>query len=174
MPIKILFLTSVVSISCCSGLVVEFSFIFMLCYPKAPRQRPQPSLTFSPDRIVLQKGSRRECTSGVCEYGRLLYVLLYCFAVTEGPSEKGGRVCGWAARGNVCRGFFASTYGSLFKRRKKGSRYYFNSFSQAPSSFSLTTPTLVIISLSLCLSVVCWALFRLRHLLFLCGIVQLI
>lgn len=70
---------------------VECSFIFMLFYPEAPHQRPQPLLALSPDRIVLQKSSRRECTSGVCEYGRLLYVLLYCLAVTESPSEKGER-----------------------------------------------------------------------------------
>lgn len=70
---------------------MECSFIFMLRYPGAPHQRPQPPLMVSPDRIVLQKSSRRECTSGVFEYGRLLHVLLYCFAFTEDLSEKGGR-----------------------------------------------------------------------------------
>ncbi len=130
----------------------------------------------SPDRIVLQRSSRQECTSGVFEYGRLLYVLVYCFAFTEGLSEKGGR--GQNSKRECVQGIFTSTYVSLFEGVKKGSHYFFNSLSEAPSSFSMTTPTLVIIctlTFPVCLSVYCDLefVFCLRHLLFLSGSVYL-
>lgn len=140
---------------------MECSFIFMLHYPKAPHQRPQPPLwsllTGLCYRGVAERNAQVGCLNMADFCMSSCIVLLLQRAYLK---KEGGR--GQNSKRECVQGIFASTYGSLFEGVKKGSRYFFNSLSEAPSSFSMTTPTLVIIftlTFPVCLSVVSLSLF---------------
>lgn len=91
----------------------------MLCYPEAPHQRPQPLLTLSPDRIVLQKSSRRECTSGVC-VNMADFCMSFCIVLLLQKAHlKKERERLLNSERECVQGIFASTYGSLFKGERK-------------------------------------------------------
>ncbi len=146
-----------------SGMLIHF----MLRYPKAPHQRPQPPLW------SLLTGLCYRRVAGMHKWGVWIWQTFVCppvlFCFYRGPiwKKEGGR--GQNSKRQFVQGIFASSYGSLFKGVKKGSRYFFNSLSEAPSSFSLTTPTLVItftLTFPVCL-LWSWVFFCPKHFLFL-------
>lgn len=132
-------LTLCTPISCWSGSVDTSRWnvhSFLLCYPVAPHQRPQSPaplcslLTGLCYRRVADENAQVGCENMADVCMSFCIVLLLQKAHLK---KKGGRLLN--SERECVQGIFASTYGSLIEGGKKGSRYFFKSLLQAPSSF---------------------------------------